>query len=154
MTSNGRAALAERLHEQYAAALCVSDLSWHDWEGCDSKHHWFSYAATILGEHGEFLPAGRAPAFALEALENMAWQFAYYNAGTLTTGGLSALEEAFEVLGWDDPHPAPGRLCDEPDCTNEGTCGWPSPTGYRQTCFGHTEEGKHRTSSESGGSRE
>lgn len=45
-----------------------------------------------------------------EALENMVWQFGYHTVRTLTdnkaiisTGGLSALEEAFEALGWDDP---------------------------------------------------
>lgn len=27
--------------------------------------------------------------------------------------------------------------CDEPGCTKEGTCGWPSPSGYRRTCVDH-----------------
>ena len=46
------------------------------------------------------------------ALSDMCWQFAYRghrgNKETLWTGGLSALEHAFSVLGWDDP-----VLCDE-----------------------------------------
>jgi hypothetical protein len=41
-----------------------------------------------------------------EALEDMVGQFAYETGrlGEITTGGLSALEHAFSVLGWDDPH--------------------------------------------------
>ncbi len=40
-----------------------------------------------------------------KALESMVWQFAYRRGGTyLSTAGLSALEEAFEVLGWKDPY--------------------------------------------------
>lgn len=27
--------------------------------------------------------------------------------------------------------------CDEPDCWLPATCGAPTPTGYRQTCFRH-----------------
>jgi hypothetical protein len=29
------------------------------------------------------------------------------------------------------------RLCDEPDCYNEITCGTPTETGYRNTCGKH-----------------
>jgi hypothetical protein len=28
-------------------------------------------------------------------------------------------------------------LCDEPDCFDTVTCGWPSEEGYRQTCGNH-----------------
>lgn len=28
-------------------------------------------------------------------------------------------------------------VCDAPHCTQFYTCGWPSPKGYRQTCFEH-----------------
>jgi hypothetical protein len=28
-------------------------------------------------------------------------------------------------------------LCDEPDCSNYTTCGWPSDSGYRMTCGEH-----------------
>jgi hypothetical protein len=74
------------------------------------------------------------------ALEDMVNQFAsYWGGGGITTGGLSALEEAFEVLGYSDPNPAPWRGCDEPGCREEGSSGWPSPTGYRRTCHEHSE---------------
>ncbi len=43
-----------------------------------------------------------------DALEDMVEQFAYsgtdHGKPCLSTGGLSALEHAFGVLGWDDPH--------------------------------------------------
>jgi len=42
------------------------------------------------------------------ALESMVWQFGYRGTKNsklmIWTGGLSALEEAFEALGWEDPH--------------------------------------------------
>ena len=40
--------LAERLHERYAAALCVSDLGPHSWGACDSKEAWRSDADAIV----------------------------------------------------------------------------------------------------------
>lgn len=43
-----------------------------------------------------------------DALEDMAFQFGYRGVKNgrpnIHTGGLSALESAFEALGWDDPH--------------------------------------------------
>ena len=78
-----------------------------------------------------------------DALEGMVRQFAYWSdkAGGYCTGGLSALEDAFDALGWDDPYPAPSARCDEPGCMKQATCGSPSPTGYRWTCFDHRPEG-------------
>ena len=74
-----------------------------------------------------------------EALDSMVRQFAYWSdvAGGYTTGGLSALEDAFEVLGWDDPQPAPEARCDEPRCMKQATSGTPARTGYRHTCYPH-----------------
>jgi hypothetical protein len=81
-----------------------------------------------------------------EALEGMVTQYAYWSdsAGGYTTGGLSALEDAFAVLGWTDPMPAPESRCDEPDCMRYASCGWPTRPGgtgpnggYRQTCGEH-----------------
>ncbi len=33
-------------------------------------------------------------------------------------------------------------LCDEPGCELEISCGTPTPTGYRQTCYKHVPEKK------------
>ena len=77
---------------------------------------------------------------AMSALESMVYQFAYWSDGPkpgLITGGLSALEEAFEVLGWDEPHPVPSMQCDERGCRKQATCGWPTNGGYRRTCGDH-----------------
>jgi hypothetical protein len=78
-----------------------------------------------------------------EALEHMTCQFGYWNPGEskgqggLTTGGLSALEDAFAALGWDEPHYVKEMECDEPGCGAQNSSGWPSPRGYRHTCHDH-----------------
>lgn len=75
---------------------------------------------------------------AREVIEGLLHQFAYDGEGpSLHTGGLSALEDAFDFLGWTDPYPIPGSKCDEPGCSKRISCGWPSGTGYRQTCGDH-----------------
>jgi hypothetical protein len=82
-----------------------------------------------------------------EFAEDVARQFGYWSDGIggVGTGGLSTLEEAFAILGWDDPHPLPDRRCDEPGgCMKDGTMGWPSPSGYRRTCWDHSDIGKAR----------
>jgi hypothetical protein len=73
------------------------------------------------------------------ALESMVYQFGYDDGkGNFWCGGLSALEEAFETLGWGVKHPIPkGMLCDEPDCKQRATCGTPTPSGYRSVCGEH-----------------
>lgn len=35
-------------------------------------------------------------------------------------------------------------VCDEPGCTQEGTCGFPTADGYRRTCSEHSEWGRAR----------
>ena len=72
-----------------------------------------------------------------EALESMVRQFAHWNdaVGGYTTGGFSALEDAFEVIGWDDPHPAPEARCYK--CKRQSTIGTPTAEGYRWSCSDH-----------------
>ena len=74
-----------------------------------------------------------------ETLGSMVNQFAYWSdsVGGFTTGGLSALEGAFEALGWEDPHPQPDMRCDEPGCMKQQCIGSPTPTGYRSMCSDH-----------------
>lgn len=75
---------------------------------------------------------------AKEVVEGLLHQFAYDATGpALWTGGLSALEDGFTFMEWDDPYPIPGLACDEPGCIKRRTCGWPSPAGYRHTCGDH-----------------
>jgi hypothetical protein len=79
-----------------------------------------------------------------EALIDMVWQFA--NEASiegkvyLTAGGLSALEEAFDALGWHDPYAAPERQCMFPGCDQPATCGTPTVDGYKRLCFKHYKE--------------
>ena len=80
-----------------------------------------------------------------KALEDMVHQFAYNGVKdgqpTLHTGGLSALEGAFEVLGWDDPYIIPNPVwCDAPvtpRCPNPTTCGTSTANGYKRFCNEH-----------------
>ena len=76
------------------------------------------------------------------ALEDMCYQFAYNNnKGEIHTGGLSALENAFAVLGWTDPQPLPKEmLCDEPKCKKRATCGIPTASGYKRLCGEHYQK--------------
>jgi hypothetical protein len=75
-----------------------------------------------------------------DSVVNLCLQFAC-NAESpagVMTGGLSALEEAFELLGWTDPHPTPESACDESGCGKIATCGFPVKGGpYRRTCYEH-----------------
>ncbi len=78
-----------------------------------------------------------------EALEDMVWQFAYrFEDGTLRTGGLSALESAFQTLGWKDPYKI--KDCNGVICDVDGCCGFVScqgcawrETGYWCLCSEH-----------------
>ena len=73
-----------------------------------------------------------------DALNDMCWQFAYDSDGpSLCTGGLSALEGAFDAMGWDDPYPIPESACDELGCTKRATCGTPTLDGYKRLCGEH-----------------
>lgn len=81
-----------------------------------------------------------------DALEGLLFQFAYDGKSidgrpSLFTGGLSALEDAFEVMGWPDPYAHPDlACCDEPGCSQRATCGTPTPNGYRSVCGEHYQQ--------------
>jgi len=89
-----------------------------------------------------------------EALEEMTWQFAYRGVkngkSVMHTGGLSALESAFETLGWDDPKffdDMDGFICDVKGCPEwvEAQGGMWRETGYWCLCSKHSQmyrEGK------------
>lgn len=85
-----------------------------------------------------------------DALEDMVWQFAYNGKknGRLTihSGGLSALERAFSVLGWEDPKFVPESECEVQGCHEYANCGMTAettgdPTGaYRRICGDHYQK--------------
>ena len=50
---------------------------------------------------------------------------------------LSAYEEAFDFLGWKDPHYVPELKCEWIDCNEHSTCGTRTPDGYKRLCSEH-----------------
>ncbi len=76
---------------------------------------------------------------AMETIEGLVVQYAPWDHGVggFQTGGLSALQDAFDALGWDDPHPYPAGRCEEPGCMRQRSCGMPAPDGYRWLCGEH-----------------
>ncbi len=74
-----------------------------------------------------------------EALEDMVNQFAFSldDPPRLTTGGLSALEHAFQVLGYPDPKEVPEQRCQHGNCNKTATCGTPTKKGYKRVCGKH-----------------
>ena len=82
-----------------------------------------------------------------EALEEMVWQFGYRgtknNQPIIWTGGLSALESAFEALGWDDPHYLPdaeGYCCEIEGCVEPDTSGTRWGGLYLRLCREHSKD--------------
>ncbi len=76
--------------------------------------------------------------------EDVAYQFGYYfpikDILYLSTGGLSTLEWAFRILGWNDPHPVPECECEVPGCHEHANCGTPTKDGYKRLCGKHFAE--------------
>ena len=76
--------------------------------------------------------------------EDVAYQFGYYfpikDILYISTGGLSTLERAFDILGWNDPHPVPECECEFPGCHEHATCGTPTKDGYKRVCGKHFAE--------------
>ena len=76
--------------------------------------------------------------------EDVAYQFGYYfpikDMLYISTGGLSTLERAFDILGWNDPHPVSECECEVPGCHEHATCGTPTKDGYKRVCGKHFVE--------------
>jgi hypothetical protein len=78
----------------------------------------------------------------VEVLQDMCYQLAFTldSPPRLTTGGLSELEDAFRLLGWDDPHPLPWRQCQHEECQRTATYAKLTPDSYRRLCGEHSME--------------
>ena len=76
--------------------------------------------------------------------EDVAYQFGYYlpikDILYISTCGLSTLERAFDILGWNDPHPATECECEVPGCHEHANCGTPTKDGYKRVCGKHFAE--------------
>ena len=79
-----------------------------------------------------------------EFAKDVAYQFGYYcqNGGRLhiTHGGLYTLEWAFDILGWENPHPVPECECEIDGCHEHATCGAHTADGYKWMCSKHCRE--------------
>lgn len=84
-----------------------------------------------------------------DALESMVWQFAHRTTVNeriaLSAGGLSAMEEAFEALGWSDPHilsdeESNAVSCDVAGCFKPSCCGLNWGKFYLRLCQDHSRE--------------
>lgn len=93
-----------------------------------------------VGEPGELGFAGVETAYR-EFAEDVIRQFGYHGSvngrPAYTAGGLSTLEEAFRIVEWNDPHPAPECECQEEGCHEWATGGRPTPDGYKWLCGRH-----------------
>ena len=87
--------------------------------------------------------AARRPAAATyrAALEAMVRRFAFPcqpdGRASYQTCGRPALQQAFAVLGWAEPHPAPERECEAPGCHAWALSGTPTADGYKRLCSPH-----------------
>ena len=92
----------------------------------------------------EYESAGLEPEEIKGFAEDVAYQFGYYfpikDILYISTGGLSTLEWAFRILGWNDPHPVPECECEFPGCHKHATCGTPTKDGYKRVCGKHFAE--------------
>ena len=101
----------------------------------------YSMAVKRLGHYED---TGLEPEEIKGFAEDVAYQFGYYfpikDMLYISTGGLSTLERAFDILGWNDPHPVPECECEVPGCHERANCGTPTKDGYKRVCGKHFAE--------------
>lgn len=79
-----------------------------------------------------------------DALESIVWQYGYRGVKdgkpTLYTGGMGALEQAFDALGWDDPHFVDEKenTCEIDGCMEEPSSGMNWGELYLSLCYKHS----------------
>lgn len=78
--------------------------------------------------------AERLREFAEEVIRQFAYRIKTNGQCAYTAGGLSVLEEAFDIIGWDDPHLCPECECEEDGCHEWATGGMLTPDGYKWLC--------------------
>lgn len=92
----------------------------------------------------QYEDTGLEPEEIKEFADDVAYQFGYYlpikDILYISTCGLSTLERAFDILRWNDPHPAPECECEVPGCHEHANCGTPTKDGYKRVCGKHFAE--------------
>ena len=98
----------------------------------------------ILTRLAAYEDTGLEPEEIKEFAEDVAYQFGYYfpikDILYISTGGLSTLEWAFRILGWNDPHPVPECECEVACCHEYANCGTQTKDGYKRVCGKHFVE--------------
>ena len=101
----------------------------------------YSMAVKRLGHYED---TGLEPEEIKGFAEDVAYQFGYYfpikDMLYISTGGLSTLERAFDILGWNEPHHVPECECEVPGCHEHANCGTPTKDGYKRLCGKHFAE--------------
>lgn len=85
----------------------------------------------------DVVPVADMKEFAAEVAYQFGYKGTYNGRLHIMHGGLSTLEWAFEILGWENPHPYPEGECELDGCHEYATCGTPTPNGYKQVCSKH-----------------
>ena len=115
---------------------------WEDGGLVSIKAGWTNYA--VAARLAAYEDTGLEPEEIKEFAEDVAYQFGYYfpikDMLCISTGGLSTLERAFDILGWNDPHHVPECECEAPGCHEHANCGTPTKDGYKRLCGKHFAE--------------
>lgn len=88
----------------------------------------------------DVVPAADLKEFAADVVYQYGYKIICNGRLHLTAGGLSTLESAFDILGWEDPKPFPEGECEMDGCHEYATCGTPTPDGYKRVCGKHFSE--------------
>jgi hypothetical protein len=110
------------------------------------QNKWIDYGLKVAIKDVKFQPTLDAVEVAdmKEFAKDVVYQFGcYWQTGErlyITSGGLSTLERAFDILGWEDPHPIPECECEIDGCHEHATCGTPTDDGYKRVCGRHFAE--------------
>ena len=91
-----------------------------------------------LGEKkADVVPVADMKEFAADVAYQFGYKGEYKGRLHIMHGGLSTLERAFEILGWENPHTYPEGECEWDGCHEYATCGTPTPDGYKRVCGKH-----------------
>lgn len=88
----------------------------------------------------DVVPVADLKEFAADVVYQFGYKIHYKGRLHLTAGGLSTLEKAFDILGWEDPKPYPEGECEMDGCHEYATCGINTPDGYKRVCAKHLGE--------------
>jgi hypothetical protein len=130
------------IHPHLSAYSCVKDA---DGQIVPSSDLLNTLSERVKAQDAELAQLREENKRLREVIHDLLYQFAYDGRvldgnPSLATGGLSALEDAFDILEWTDPYPTPDRKCDMDGCSKRATCGTPTKDGYKNVCSKHYQQ--------------